>query len=425
MMQMVRNAWQSRRGMVIGVAVVLVAAATTGAVRLVRAAPRVPTVEVKKADFMDTLPIRGEVKAIRSIVLTAPSGAGDIQIIKLIKSGETVKQGDVVIQFDVTDLQQRLDTRMSELKQADAQIEGARAQGRMTEEQDLTDLAKSKFNVERARLDAGKQEILSQIDGEKAKLTLSDAEQALREADAKVKSDRAATAADVASKQQQRGKALFDVNQAKRNIERMTLRAPVAGMITVLPNYRAVQGFFIGSPPEFREGDRAWPGAGVAELPDLSSIQISARVDETDRGRLAVGQPVAVRVDAIPDTEFAGKVLEISPLTKIDYSGWPPVKNFDLKIQLDRGDPRLRPGMSATARVAVDRIANATVIPAEASFQKSGRTVVYVLRRSSFEERTIEVTRRSNGQLAVAKGVAPGERLATKDPTLLDKEPKR
>ncbi len=425
MMQMVRNAWQRRRGMVIGVAVVLVAAATTGAVRLVRAAPRVPTVEVKKADFMDTLPIRGEVKAIRSIVLTAPSGAGDIQIIKLIKSGETVKQGDVVIQFDVTDLQQRLDTRMSELKQADAQIEGARAQGRMTEEQDLTDLAKSKFNVERARLDAGKQEILSQIDGEKAKLTLSDAEQALREADAKVKSDRAATAADVASKQQQRGKALFDVNQAKRNIERMTLRAPVAGMITVLPNYRAVQGFFIGSPPEFREGDRAWPGAGVAELPDLSSIQISARVDETDRGRLAVGQPVAVRVDAIPDTEFAGKVLEISPLTKIDYSGWPPVKNFDLKIQLDRGDPRLRPGMSATARVAVDRIANATVIPAEASFQKSGRTVVYVLRRSSFEERTIEVTRRSNGQLAVAKGVAPGERLATKDPTLLDKEPKR
>ncbi len=49
-----------------------------------------------------------------------------------------------------------------------------------------------------------------------------------------------------------------------------------------LPSERAV-----GRPAgEFREGDRAWPGATIMELPDLSSVHLEARLDEADRGRL-------------------------------------------------------------------------------------------------------------------------------------------
>lgn len=416
------NKLPSRRNAIVAV-LLLAVIAVAGGWRIVRAAPRFPTVEVRRGEFLDQLQIRGEVKAQKSIVLTAPSGAGDIQIVRLVKNGSVVNANDVVVKFDTTDLQQRLDTRTSELKQADGEIEGARADGHMKDEQDITDLEKAKYDVQRARLDAGKQEILSQIDGEKAKLTLADAEQALREAEQKLKSDRVAIAADVASKQQKRGKASFDVNQAKANIERMTLRAPAAGMVTLLNNFRA-GGFFGSSAPEWKEGDRAWPGAAIAELPDLSTIQVSARVDEIDRGRLSVGQQVSVRVDAVPDAEFSGRLVEISPLAKSDFSGWPIVRNFDIRIQLDKNDPRVKPGMSATARIAVDRIPDAVIIPAEAAFQKSGRTVAYVRRGSRFEERPIEVARRSSGQYAVASGLKVGERVATKDPTVQDSDRK-
>jgi HlyD family secretion protein len=413
-----------RRRWVAPAAGVVLLLAVTGLVRMVRAAPRVPTVEVRRGEFVDQLQLRGEVKAQKSIVLTAPSGAGDIQILTLAKNGDTVKQGDVVVQFDITDLKNRLDTRSSELKQADAEIEGARAQGRMKEEQDLTDLAKAKFDVERARLDAGKQEILSEIDGAKARLKLADAEQAQREAEEKVKSDKAASAADIASRQQKRGKALFDVNQVKNNIARMTLRAPVGGMVTLLQNFRAGS-FFAENNPEWKVGDRAWPGAGIAELPDLNVIQIAARVDEIDRGRVEVGQTVGIRVDALPDQEFQGKVVEISPMAKSDFSGWPVVRNFDMRMQIENADSRLKPGMSATARVAVDRLPGAVIIPAEASFQKPGRVVAYVLRGGRFEERAIEIARRSGGQLAVAKGLSPGERVATRDPTVEEKDTRK
>ena len=384
-----------------------------GVAHLMRADISLPTAEVKRGEFVDNMPVRGEIKAERSIVLTAPSGVGQVQIIAMAKTGDTVKQGDVVVRFDTTQLQNQLDTRASDLKQAEREIDGAIAQAHMTEEQDATDLAKAKFDVERARLDASKQEILSQIDGEKAKLALADAEQALRQAEQKQKSDKAADAATVASSRLKQQKALFDVNLAKSNIARMELKAPVSGIATVLTHWMGP-----GQQVEWRTGDNVWPGAGVMELPDMNTIQVAARVDEIDRGRLHVGQKIQVRVDAVPDTDFAGQISDISPMAKSDFSGWPIVRNFDVRMKLDRPDPRLKPGMSASSRIAVDSIRDAILIPASASFQKSGRTVAYVVHGSGYEERSIEIVRRSGDQLAVASGLKPGERVYTKDPTL-------
>jgi multidrug efflux pump subunit AcrA (membrane-fusion protein) len=153
-------------------------------------------------------------------------------------------------------------------------------------------------------------------------------------------------------------------------------------------------------------------------LPDLSTLQISARVDEIDRGRVKVSDSAVIRVDALPDRQFNARVTRISPLASTDFSsGWPFPRNFRMELSLGQSDSRLRPGMSANVRIAVERMPNAILIPPEAAFLKSGRTVTYVRHGSNFEERPIEVARRSEGQLAVAKGLNPGEEVATRDPT--------
>lgn len=412
-----KTLWHRRRWVVIVFAFVVVCSVALGAVRLSRpAGTNFPAAEVKLGEFVDHLQIRAELKPSKSAVLSAPSTSGsDIQIIKLVRNGNLVKKGEVIVQFEFANLQRTLDQKRSELKQAVGEIEQTRAQGRLIEEQDLTDLMKARYDVERAKLEVSKQEVVSKIEGEEAKVKLADAEQKLREIEQKAKSDKAGNAADIESKEQKRDKALFEVRRAERQIAAMTLTSPADGLVTLMPNWRA-GGFFTENPPEFKEGDRAWPGAGIAELPDLSTLRVLAHLDESDRGRLKVGQTATIRVDAVPDKELSGKVAEISTLAKLDFSGWPPAKNFDLALKLEQTDPRLRPGMSATARVAVERVPNSILIPAEAAFAKQGRTVVYVLRRSSFEERYIEVARRSPGQLAVAKGLEPGERVALKDP---------
>ncbi len=408
-----------RRWWLIGAAIIVISSVTWGAVRLTRQGTSVATADVKLGEFVDHLQVRGELKPLVSKLVTAPTTAGgDIQIVKLIKNGDQVKTGDVVVQFDVSTLQRTLDETRSALKQAEGEIVQMRAQGRLVQEQDQTDLLKARYDVERAKLEVSKQEIVSEIEGEEAKAKLADAEQVLRQAEQKLKSDKSGSDADVQGKVEKRDKAQYDVQKAERQIAALTVKAPGDGLVTLKPNRRA-GGFFSDNAPEFKEGDRAWPGAAIAEIPDLATLRVTAHIDETDRGRMRVGQTASVRVDAVPDKELTGHIADISTLAKLDFSsGWPPKKNFDLTLQLDQTDSRLRPGMSSTVRLAVERLPNSILIPAKAAFSKQGRTVAYVLHGSNFEERTIEVSRRSAEEVVVAKGLARGERVALKDPTI-------
>jgi len=380
------------------------------------AAPNVTTAAVTKGDFIDYIQIRGDIRPAKSVVLAAPlQSGGDLQIVKLVKNGSTVKKGEVVVEFDATSLRQRLLERQSELNQAQKEIEQTQAQAKITAEQQQTALMKAKYDVERAKLDLGKRDLVSRIEYETAKLSLADAEQRLKEVQAKELSSKAGADADLVGKLRKRDKAKFDVDRTNSGIEALILRAPADGTINILENPRSGGPF--GGGVEFREGDRAWAGASILELPDLSSIHLEARLDESDRGRLKVGQAATVRIEAVPGKDFASRVELISVLARVDFSsGWPPVRNFDLGLVLDERDPRIRPGMTATARIAADKLPNVTLVPAETIFQRDGRPVVYRLRGSKFDEQVIEIVRRGREQAAVSAGVNPGDKLAVRRP---------
>jgi len=381
------------------------------------AAPNVTTAEVTRGDFVDYIQIRGDIRPAKSIVLAAPLQAGgEMQIVKLVKNGAAVKKGELVVEFDATSLQQRLQERRSELKTAEGEIEQSLAQAKITAEQQATNLMKAKYDDERAKLDLGKRDLVSRIEYEGAKLSLADAEQRLKEVEAKNLQAKAGSDAEFLGKKRRRDKAQFDVDRTTASIEALRLRAPADGTVNILENPRS-GGMFGGGGVEFREGDRAWAGASVLELPDLSSIHLEARLDESDRGRLKVGQAATVKIEAVPGKDLAARVDLISVLARVDFSsGWPPVRNFDLGLVLDDKDPRIRPGMTATARIAADRLPGVTLVPAESIFQKDGRPVVYRVNGSRFDEQPIEITRRGREQAAVSAGVKPGDRLAVRRP---------
>jgi HlyD family secretion protein len=379
-------------------------------------APAVPVVEVGQGEFVDTLEIRGEIRPLRSIVLSSPMQAGELQIIKLAKSGTLVKPGDVVVQFDGSTLLRTIQEKQSELRQADAEIEQTRAQSRITAEQNATALMKAQYDRQRAELDVRKGDSVPRIQLEQAKLAVKDAEQKLKELAAKIKADATAAEANVAARQRKREKALADLGRANRGLLNLQLKAPAAGMVNVLPNPRS--GGMFGGEQEFREGDRAWAGAAVVELPDLSSVHLEARLDESDRGRLNAGQDATVRIEAIPGRDFKARIDTISLLARVDFSGgWPPPRNFGLGLVLLEADAKIRPGMTAVARIATEKIPGVLLVPSEAIFQKDGSPVVYVLDGWGFIERRVQITRRGKEQAVVTSGVRQGERVATLRPT--------
>jgi HlyD family secretion protein len=374
----------------------------------------VPTAVVEQGPFIDYLPVRGEIRAERSIVLSAPSGA-DLQIIDIVANGSSVKKGDAVAVFDSTPQQRTFEQKQSELAQALSELERARSEEQRRVRAAAAELAQARSTAARQRLDLDAAALLSKVDAEKRAITVANAERFVKEMEEKVAGERDAAAADVAIAEQKVAKTRYDLEDTQRIMSALTLRAPSEGMVSLLPNFRA-GGPMSRTAPEFRRGDRAWSGAGIAELPDLSAVRMALRVDEADRARLSVNGLARVRVDAVPDRELAGHIKEISLVATPDFTSFPPVRNFDVIVTLAESDPRLRSGMSATARLELDRIERTLLVPSNAVFEGDGASVVYVVTGASLEPRPVTIERRGRDRVALAAGVEAGTRIALQPP---------
>lgn len=402
-----------RRAAIAAIVVVLVTLAVSFA-RTFGSAPDLPTAVVTRGEFTERVEVRGDIRAGRSVVLSAPMQSGELQIVRLARNGAPVKAGEIVVEFDSTTLRRTVQEKLSELRQAEAEIEQARGQAALAEEQNRTAILKARYDVDRAKLDVSQRDVVARLDYERAKLALADAEQRLREAETKMRADQDAARADLASRQRRREKVQADLERAQRSLAALQLRATANGVATIMPNFRSGGPF---GEQDFREGDRAWSGANIIELPDTSSLHFAARLDEADRGRVKEGQPATITVDAVPDREFTAAVDDISVLARVDFaSGWPPPRNFDLKLTVRERDARLRPGMSATARIAVGSLKNVLLVPAEAIFMVAGRPTAYRLVRAAFTPVPVTVLRRSRDQVALASGIAAGDRVSLREP---------
>jgi HlyD family secretion protein len=375
----------------------------------------VETAEAVIGDFVDSLTFRGEIKATRSALVTAPTGAGELQIVKMARPAVPVSRGDIVVRFDGTQVLRTLQEKRTALRQAEAEIEKARAQAKIDSEATRTEQMKGQYDVERAKLDVGTREVVSSYDAAKAELSLSDAQQRVKEVDARLGASQASQRAELQGLLYKRDKAAADVALAEKQSQALVVKAPVSGPFMVQNLWRGP-----GMESEYREGDRAWSGAIIAEIPDPSQIYLAARVDEADRGRLKPAMTARVMSDSLPGVEFAAKLVAFSTLARPDYSTWPPPRNFDVNIEFDKEDDRIRPGMSATIRVAVDRLERALLVPTRAVIQTDGQSIVYVATPRGFEARPVTIARRSQEQVAIATGLKAGERVALRDPTRPD-----
>lgn len=405
-----------RRGLVLLGSLVLAIGATTALVAWTRrgTAGNVATAAVTRGEFVDTLEIRGDVRPLRSVVVSAPMQAGDLQILKLAANGSVVKTGDVVVQFDGTTLQHTIQDKTSELHQAEEELKQAQSQASITTNQDKTNVEHTQYDLDRAKLGLADEDFIAKVESEKARLAVADAEQRLREAQVKGTSNQQATATGFTAQQSKITKVKADLAAAERALGALTVKAPTDGLVSILPNWQTSSP--MGAEQEFRAGDHVWSGAQILELPDLSSVHLATRLEESDRGRLQIGQTATIRLDAIPDHDYQASVTDLSVLARVDFSSWPPQKNFDMSLTFAAPDGKLRPGMNGVARIAVGRLANMMLVPAEAVFLVDGRAVVYRLDGRSFTAVPVEVAKRNKEQAAIANGLREGDRVALTKP---------
>jgi HlyD family secretion protein len=372
-----------------------------------------PTAPARKGDFSVIVRCRGSLHARRSVPVYAPI-VPQLRIAWLATAGEPVKEGESLIKFDSSASQQQLDQKQAALRQANATLDQELAQAKVIKEQDNSDLADTKFNVEKARLEASKTEIVSQIQGEENKIDLGMAEEKLKVQEATVALHDTSEKSKIASLTRLRDQAAKEVDITKTRIAEMDVKSPISGIVVYLPNY--AQGWINAKP--FKAGDNAGAGQQIAEIPDLTTLEMDAKVEETDRGRITVGEDSSIRIDALPELSINAKVAQISPLAEQSFE-WPPTRSFHAYATLAKPDSRLRPDMNGGMDVIIDRIPNAISIPAKAIFTSNGRPIVYVANHGKYTPAEVEILARNPDEIAI-KGIQAGSSVALVDVARMD-----
>jgi multidrug efflux pump subunit AcrA (membrane-fusion protein) len=164
----------------------------------------------------------------------------------------------------------------------------------------------------------------------------------------------------------------------------------------------------------FKVGDNVWPGSIIAEIPDIRTLQMKAKVEEIERGRISTGQDVRIVMDPFPEKPFTGKLDSISPLTEKSFEEWPPMRSFRAFGAFAEVDKRLRPGMNGRLDIVTGRLQDAISVPARAVFARGGRPVVLVAAAGGLKPVKVEVLARNPDEVAI-RGIEPGTAVALVD----------
>jgi HlyD family secretion protein len=395
--------------------------------QLNKAEEAVPTTRVMRGELDLKVYTTGELRPARRVMLIAPPvGGGTLRIIHLVKTGMRAKANAVVIEFDPTEQQYNLEQNRSELLQAEEQITKAKADAAVQIAQDQVALLKAKYAVSQAELDVQQNELLAPIDAKKNLLKLEEAKRALAQLEQDIKSHAASNQASISVNEEKRNKAKLAMQQAEQNIENMRVKSPINGLVQVRENQEAAGGVFFGgmSLPDYREGDQVYPGSFVAEVLDTDQMELQAKLAEGDRANLKSGQPVEVRVDALPGRTFDAHIKEVASMASSDMWGGDNTRRFDATFQLDKPDRRLRPGFTAHLTIVGNQVKNVLVLPRQAIFEKAGKPVVYVKAGSRFEARDVKIKYRSESRVAV-EGLNEGTEVALVNPEEAAKKPQK
>jgi HlyD family secretion protein len=407
----------------LGVAAALAAMVWEGKRMYTAVKPRtdvqIPTTAVKRGDLTLTVSAKGDLRGGNSEVLSAPLTTGsDLHLTFLRKTGDVVKTGDTVIEFDPTDQEYRLKEAESDLAEAKVKVDQAKAQAAAQLEEDRYSTESAESGVKQAEYDVRKNPILATIQARQNDLALKAAQDRLAQINQDIGNRQKQNDAAVKVQEAAVGKAEVELASAKRNIDALTLKAHRDGYVSLKQNTSG--NFFMEGMtlPYYQVGDTVRAGMAVAEIPDLKDWEIRATIGELDRGHLAVGQPVAVGVVALPGRAFHGHVKDLGG------TGGPPWdRHFECKMRLDDPAPELRPGMSVRIVITTDLLKSVAWVPAQALFESGSRTYVFVPAGSGFIPKDVKLVRRSESQVVI-EGINIGQTVALANPeTQAQKKP--
>jgi multidrug resistance efflux pump len=370
---------------------------------------RPATVAVKRQDFVRSLRLSGTVEAVEATTITTPRLAGQnsntLVITALVRAGQSVRPGDLLVEFDRQEQIRNSLDRQAELNGLEQQIRKRQAQEDAARAADDSTLMQAGSAASRAQLEMLKNEMLPKIRVEKNTLALEEAQARLKALKQTYDLKRRAAEADIKVLAIRRDRSANAMRQAASNADRMLIKSPIAGIAVIKTTWKG------SNMAEIQEGDEVRSGVPVVDVVNPATMRVRARVNQTDVRELKQGQAVRVGLDAYPDLSFTGTVQQISPIG-VQSSLSPKVRNFIVLIAVREAHPNLMPDLTASLDVELARAPGALVIPRDAVAYDGPQAYVQVVRGGAPQRREIAVGGLNPHEVIVSNGLAEGDVVA-------------
>ena len=371
----------------------------------------VETYEVERGEFVNSVTISGELEAISSKIVTAPSISwrfGNLKISRIVDDSTQVEEGDFLMQFDAREVEKGVIDAQAELEIAQAELRKALANHKSEDESMEIDLEISRIGHQMAQLNLEQATFKAAIDRQQIQFDLDNAAINLRKAEQELENKKSINREVIRTLELKVEQVQDKLDEANETLAKLTVTAPAPGIAILRKSW------YTNS--KFKVDDEAYPSQAMIGLPDLSRMQVKVQVNEMDISKIKLEQSVVVTLDAYPDTTFAGHVTEVATLarTKDRESR---VKVFDTLAHLDGSDEKLMPGMTISCEIVVERLPDTLFVPLEAVFRKDKETIVYLKDGGDFIERVISAGLENDNYTLVAEGLKEGDHVALTDPT--------
>ncbi len=363
------------------------------------------TARVERRDFRRTLRLHGTVEASQSYVVMAPRLTGQASssmvITKLVGNGQRVRAGDTLLEFDRQNQMRTVFDREAEYQNLLEQIKRKQADQAVGLARDETELKSADYDLQSARVDMRKNEVISSIEAERNKQNLAEAEARLKQLKETFNLKREAAAAELRILEIQRDRAQNAMLYARRNIEKMTIKSPLEGLAVLTPIFKMSR---MAAP---QEGDEVRPGSALLLVVNPSAMQVRARVNQVDIYSLHLDQAAEVRLDAYPEMVLPGRVERIGAMAGTsDYSK--VVRSFAVQIAITGSDPKLLPDLSAAVDVLLESRDNVLLLPREAILMQQGQPFVEVLADGRAELRAVSLGPANECEVVITSGIEEG-----------------
>jgi multidrug resistance efflux pump len=275
------------------------------------------------------------------------------------EDGASVAAGQKVVELDNSAFATDLESKRLGARKEEKELEQAKAQAAAKAAELDFAVAQSRVELQKAQIEADvPEELVPLREYQEKQLATERARAALATAEEELATHHRTTEQDLAIRELSLKTTRYEIRVAEQAISELVLEATRDGVLIIGDVRRENR--------KLQVGDTVWPGYVVAQIPDLTEMQVGAQLSDVDDGHVHVGARATVRLDSYPELTFPGVVRDITPVAQ-ETSPRSLRRAFRVRVALAHTDAEtMLPGMAAQVVVHTDGPEEVLLVPREA-----------------------------------------------------------